>query len=182
MNQDQIQYLITRCKQGDTKAFETLVIEYQPLVFRLAFRLLCDENEAKDMVQETFIRIWKHLNKYDPAYRFSTWLYKITGNLCYDRLRSIKRQIRANSLPDLPNDPPSTENIESSLINKELKDWILYFTDELTPKQKLVFTLWDIEGLVPEEIKEITGMSAAKIKSNLYLARKYIKNKIDTLS
>jgi RNA polymerase sigma-70 factor (ECF subfamily) len=184
MTSSQIQDLIDRCKRGETQAFGTLMTEFQALVFRLSFRLLGNEEEAKDVVQDVFIKIWLQMNKYDPQYGFSTWIYKITCNLCYDRLRSVKH------FPDffqaseniLETNMASPENMEASVINKELNEWIVYFTGELSPKQKLVFTLSDIEEMDVDEIKTITGLSAEKIKSNLYLARKQIKDKINAIT
>jgi RNA polymerase sigma-70 factor (ECF subfamily) len=75
-------------------------------------------------------------------------------------------------------DTPDGDDVEQSVINRDLKELITALTHDLTPKQRLVFTLRDIEGLELEEVREITGMSGAKIKSNLYLARQYIRNKI----
>jgi len=178
MNNEKIEILVERSKQRDMAAFRQLVESCQPFVFRLAFRLLCNDEEAKDIVQETFIRVWLHLHRYDRRNRFSTWLYKITCNLCYDRLRVMKRTATVDiDLSEL--DVPDTRDIEQSLINRDLKEYIAALTHELTPKQRLVFTLMDIEGLEPEEIEKITGMSRAKIKSNIYLARQYIKLRIE---
>jgi RNA polymerase sigma-70 factor (ECF subfamily) len=184
MEQDKIQELIIRSKQGDTRSFGVLVVEFQPLVFRLSFRLLGDDEDAKDMVQDVFVKVWLQLKKYNAQYRFSTWVYKITCNLCYDRLRVMRRH--PESIETLPCtvecDVVSSDNPEASVINNELKHLILYFTDGLSPKQKLVFTLSDIEGLETEEIREITGLTAGQIKSNLHLARKHIKNKINSIT
>ena len=84
--------------------------------------------------------------------------------------------------PSVDNLPLSSEeNMEQSLINKDLKNLILRFTEELTPKQKLVFTLREVEGLEVSEVEAITGMSAEKIKSNLYQARKQIRMKINQM-
>ncbi len=175
MNEEEIQVLIDKSKKQDMTAFALLVTEYRQLVFRLAFRLLCNEEEARDMVQETFIKVWLNLDKYNREYRFSTWLYKITGNICYDRLRFLQHtpsgSMQGPSVDNLS--LSSDENMEQSLINKDLK--------ELTPKQKLVFTLREVEGLEVSEVEAITGMSAEKIKSNLYQARKQIRMKINQM-
>ena len=183
MNEKEIQVFIDKSKEQDTTAFAVLVAEYQPLVFRLAFRLLCNEEEARDMVQETFVKVWLNLDKYNREYRFSTWIYKIAGNICYDRLRSLQHSplgsMQEDSLTNISQS--SEENIEQSLINKELIELILRYTQELTPKQKLVFTLREIEGLEVSEVETITGMSAEKIKSNLYQARKQIRIKINQM-
>ena len=89
MNQEKIQELVNRSQQNDKRAFALLVSEFQPLVFRLAFRFLCDEDEARDITQETFVKVWLSLKTYNQENRLSTWLYKITCNTCYDRLRSL---------------------------------------------------------------------------------------------
>ena len=181
MNHEKIENLVERSKRNDTAAFRQLVEECQPFVFRLAFRLLCSEDEAKDIVQETFIRVWLHLHKYHPQTRFSTWLYKIVCNLCYDRLRA-KNRSPGNAAMDSDLSEvnlPAEHDIEQSVINRDLKECILALTHNLTPKQRLVFTLRDIEGLELEEVGKITGMSNAKIKSNLYLARQYIRKKME---
>ena len=122
-------------------------------------------------------------DKYNREYRFSTWIYTIAGNVCYDRLRSLQHSpsgsMQGISLANIR--LSSGEDMEQSLINKELKELILRFTHELTPKQKLVFTLREIEGLEVSEVEAITGMSAEKIKSNLYQARKQIRIKINLM-
>ena len=177
MDLEKIENLVERSKQGDTAAFRQLVETCQPFVFRLAFRFLCCEEEAKDIVQETFIRVWLHLHRYRHGARFSTWLYKIVCNLCYDRLRAMERSPgNAATGIDLSElDVPDDHDVEQSVVNRNLKEWIITLTHELTPKQRLVFTLRDIEGLELDEVKKITGMSGTKIKSNLYLARQNIK-------
>jgi RNA polymerase sigma-70 factor (ECF subfamily) len=184
MTPSQIQGLIDCCKRGETRAFGILMTEFQPLVFRLAFRLFGNEDEAKDVVQEVFIKIWLQMGKYNPQYGFSTWIYKITCNLCYDRLRSGKHFSEFIQLSETirETDVASSENMEASVINKELHELIVHFTSELSPKQKLIFTLSDIEEMNIDEIKLITGLSAEKIKSNLYLARKQIKDKINAIT
>ena len=91
MEQKEIQALVERSRKQDASAFALLVAEYQTFVFRLAFRLLCNEEEARDMVQETFLRVWLSLDKYRPEFRFATWLYRVACNICYDRLRSAFR-------------------------------------------------------------------------------------------
>jgi RNA polymerase sigma-70 factor (ECF subfamily) len=183
MNPNDIQELINRSQYGDNKSFGLLVSEFQALVFRLAFRLLGNEDDAKDMVQEVFVKVWLQIRRYKPQYGFSTWIYRITGNMCCDKLRSMKQHLV--QLPDgfeNMNFQAFGDDVETAFINKEMAKLILYFTSGLTPKQKLVFTLRDVEGLEPEEVEAISGLSAAKIKSNLYLARQYIRERINKIS
>lgn len=184
MEQEQIQQLVRQSQGGNSQAFGQLVVVYQPFVFRIVFKLLCNTTEAEDITQEAFIRAWIHLPNFDGKVKFSTWLYRIAVNLCYDQLRQQKR--RAPSISPQEQEQAiagilTEENAETALTNEELIHIITLLTNELTPKQKLVFTLWDLEGIPPEEIRTMTGLSSAKIKSNLYLARKYIRKRIDKL-
>jgi RNA polymerase sigma-70 factor (ECF subfamily) len=182
MHPSTVKELIILSRQNDARAFRKLVEAYQSMVYRLAFRLLCNDEDAKDVVQETFIRVWKHLDSFNTELKFSTWLYSITAHQCYDILKKTKQKYSLridgeNRIREFI----SNENTEEKLINAELSYIISPLTLELTPKQKLVFTLSDLEGLETEEIKSITGLSAAKIKSNLYLARQYIRKKVEAL-
>jgi RNA polymerase sigma-70 factor, ECF subfamily len=182
MHQSTVNELIILSRQNDAQAFRKLVEAHQYMVYTLAFRLLCNDEDAKDIVQETFIKVWKHLHSFNSELKFSTWLYSIAAHECYDKLRKTKHN---NSLRlDDQNricEFISNENIERTLINAELSQIILALTGNLTPKQKLVFTLCDLEGLEVDEIKSITGLSSAKIKSNLYLARQFIRKKVENL-
>lgn len=171
----QIEECVKLCRAGDAKAFEAIVIEYHQLVFTLAFRLLGNEEDAKDIMQDVFIKVWQNIGKYNEKYRFSTWIYRITCNVCYDKLRadskrSYNKLEQYTLISSLATDAP--------LHNKELGELILKATEGLTPKQKLVFTLRELEELEISEISQITGMSSAKIRSNLYLARKHIQDKL----
>lgn len=178
MNQSQIEQLIEKSKKNDSVSFGILVSEYQQSAFRLAFRIICNYDEAMDIVQDSFVKAWINIDKYNTKFKFSTWIYKIVCNTCYDKIRyDSKRKIKNLDLGEI--NIPVISNAESDIINNEIKDLILKTTKELTPKQKLVFILKDIEELEVEEIVQITGLSPAKIKSNLYLARKYIRTQID---
>ena len=114
----------------------------------------------------------------------STWLYRVACNICYDRLRALQHS-PAGALSDITfAELPvcSDDNIEATLVNRELKAHILYFMQQLTPKQKLVFTLRDIEELEIKEIEKITGFTSVQIKANLYLARKSIRKKLNEIN
>jgi RNA polymerase sigma-70 factor (ECF subfamily) len=166
---------VALCCRGNSEAFEYIVTEYQQLVYTLAFRLLCNEADAQDATQDTFIRVWKNISKYRQQYKFSTWIYKIASHVCYDYMRTDRKDSDLDS-KDISLLPATDEEVH--LHNKDLVELIKKTTGSLSPKQKLVFTLSEIEGMDVEEIVLITGLSSAKIKSNLYLARKYIKSKI----
>ncbi len=179
MDQSTITGLIALSKRNDEKAFRKIVEYYQSMVYSLAFRILCNEEDAKDLVQETFIRVWQHLSSFDRNRKFSTWLYKIATNLCLDKLKSSNRNFQNTSMDDTLTNFINSEDIEQTIINSELATIIHNLTNELTPKQKIVFTLRHLEELEVDEIVEISGMSADKIKSNLFLARQTIRKKLE---
>lgn len=177
MDQNTLNDLIVRSKQSDGNAFRQLVEESQPMIYSLAYRLLCNEEEAKDAVQETFIKVWMNLKGFDTNRKFSTWVYAIATNLCYDKLKSSKHFSRSLSV-EMLYEVISNEDVEKKMIDAELGALIATLTDKLTPKQKIVFTLSDLEDLETEEIVQITGMTASQIKSNLFLARQTLRKKL----
>jgi RNA polymerase sigma-70 factor, ECF subfamily len=181
MDQQTVNSLIKNCLKGDTFAFRKLVESHQGFVYATAFRLLYNDFDAEEATQETFIKLWKNLNRFNNEMRFTTWLYKIVVNLCYDKIKSVKR-FRNKIEFDLGSykilNHASLENIEKSVINREQAEIIRHLTDGLTPKQKLVFTLTELECLTVDEIRAITGLTPEKIKSNLYCAKQTIKVKL----
>lgn len=163
----------------DLATFEQLVRQYQPLAYSLAMRFLGDETEATDVVQESFIRIWRHMHQYDPKQKFTTWLYRIVANLCIDRTRSLKRS-RALFLsrehdPGLEEIPDQVDS-ETAHSNEQLADIIIRLSSRLSTKQRLVFMLRDLQDLTVDEVVEVTGMSVGSVKTNLYYARKTIRD------
>lgn len=173
--------IIERCKCGDKTAFRTVVHTYQRMIFALSFRLLCDEEDAKDVVQETFIRVWLNIAKYDRKQNFRTWIYTIATRLCLDRLRHAAH---TESMPEQEEyfaDYLANEHADHQLENEELVAIIRTLTNRLSNKQRLVFTLIHLEGMTSEEAGQISGLSAEQIKSNLYLARKIIREKLNEL-
>lgn len=173
--------IISRCQQGDKEAFRWVVQTYQRMVFSLALKMMCDEEEAKDMVQETFIRVWQSIRSYDPQKTISTWIYTIASRLCIDRLK------RANRIVALPEDQlalrrfASENDSQQSLENKEWVSIVRTIADGLSDKQRLVFTLCQLEGLPSAEVEQITGLDAKQVKSNLYVARQTIRKQLKKL-
>ena len=173
--------IITRCQQGDKDAFRWVVQTHQRMLFSLALKMLCDEEEAKDLVQETFIRVWQHIREYNPERTFSTWIYAIASHLCLDRLK------RANRIVAMPADElvfrryASESDSQHRLENQEWVAIVRTMAEGLSNKQRLVFTLCQLEGLSSEETEEITGLDARQVKSNLYVARQTIRKRLIAL-
>jgi len=174
--------IVKQIIKGDQAAFKALIEKYQQYAFSLAFRILCDEDEAKDAVQESFIKIWKSIKKYDQKMKFSTWIYKIVTNSAIDRLRSIKR-IGMESMDDATQNSGSNLNYnpDKEYDNRELAKLIRTISGELPEKQKLVFVMRDIQGMSSIEVENILDIPADTVKSNLYHARKVVKEKLNKI-
>lgn len=168
--------------KGDQRAFQKLVETYQDQAYALAMRFLRDANEAQDVVQESFIRVWKHLRSFDTERNFGAWLYKIVTNCCLDRLKALHRwrrifrfferdEYHSEQLLN-PGDP------EKEIHNRDLVHMIQELVPTLPRKQSTVFTLRDLQNLSVDEVAEVTGLSPGSVKSNLYYARRTIRQKL----
>jgi RNA polymerase sigma-70 factor, ECF subfamily len=166
--------LIQRCRNGDQQAFQQLLNDHQSYIFSLACRLLHDHDDARDVVQESFIRVWKHLPRFDGRVRFTTWLYQIVTRLCLDRLKARRRRLH---IFDRNGKEPG-HSPEQEYDQKDIQGHILAAARTLPVKQQLVFTLRDLQDLPITEVQSITGMSSGAVKTNLYLARRAIRVKM----
>jgi len=181
---DAIEKLIEDAQKGDVTAFEKIVKYHQSYAYAIAFRFLCDEDDAEDVVQESFIRIWNHLKVFDPSMKFTTWMYKIVVNLCYDKAKSNKRRIRVFSRLNnnsFKEDCIDSADMEQELMNKEIAVLIKSIADGLSEKQRMIFLLRDFQDLTIQEVVDITGMSESGIKTNLFFARQNIRKKLAKL-
>jgi len=180
MQNVQITELVGKSKKNDLVAFRDLINHFQPKIFAFTFRLLCNEEDANDTVQEVFVKVWKNLEKFNPKFSFNTWLYTIATNCCADFLRSAKKK-QFLPLQEEHSRQFSINETDSRLNNKEIAGIITQITQNLSPKQRLVFTLKELEGLEVAEISAITHLSHEKIKSNLYLAKKFIRKEFNKI-
>ncbi len=173
--------LIQNAARGNTQAFRTLVEQHQAFVYAVAFRFVQDAHEAEDITQEVFVQLWKNLHRYRPEVKLTTWLYKIITNRCLDFLKSRHGQQRKNKVDiEKGNFVNDHSTPEKEFQKHELRMLIQQVAETLTPKQKAVFILRDLEGLSPEEVSETLSMSAGNVKSNLFYARKAITEKLKT--
>ncbi len=173
--------IIQQCQNGDQQAFRKIVQSYQRLVFSIALRMLCDEDNAKDATQATFIKVWQNIRSYDIRYKFQTWVYTIAVRICLDELK------KSNRLDPMPEDESYFKEYaddvspERKLENSEMVSVIKTLTNNLSPKQRMVFTLIYLENLESSEVQQITGMTADQVKSNLSIAKKQIKEQLKQL-
>lgn len=168
--------LIESCRKGDETAFRSLIRDYSDFAFRVAFRMMNDEEESRDIVQESFIAVWQKLGTFDPDREFEAWFYRIIVNRCHDALRRRNR-VRVVSLGTNHQDALkllSDSDPSRKMDNREIGRLIRSLTSRLSPKQKIVFVLSELEGLSHEDIADVTGMGRDSIKSNLNHARRRI--------
>jgi RNA polymerase sigma-70 factor (ECF subfamily) len=171
--------IIEKAKAGSAKAFEIIIDDHQAFAFRVAFRFVGRTSEAEDIVQESFISLWKHFHQYRAEIKLTTWLYRIIVNKCLDYLKSSSaRQSKNNVNIDLAYTITTNITPEKEMENKELMMAIQQAAQLLTPKQRAVFVLRDLEGLAVEEVCQILSMSAGNLKSNLYYARLAMSEKL----
>lgn len=161
--------------------FRELINLTSPFAFSIAFRMLGDEEDARDVVQDAMVIIWQKIGKIKSAGAYKTWVYRIVTNRCCDLLRQDKKN------PVTGQDEKAwaliSETISDTNVlkfeNEELAAIIRVLTERLSPRQKTVFVLSEIEQLSAIEISEITGMSRTSIKSNLCIARKNISEMLE---
>jgi len=173
--------IIEECRTGNLNNFGRLLEETSPIAFSVAFRILGDEDKAKDVVQETMITIWQKIKRIKKSEVYSAWVYRIVVNKCYDKLRKRKRnpefiadEIAWGKISDTISENPSSE-----MENNEIAHIINILTNRLSPKQKTVFILSELEQMSNDKISEITGMNKAGIKANLHYARKHISGMLE---
>jgi RNA polymerase sigma-70 factor (ECF subfamily) len=168
--------LIRQSIQGDLSAFRTLVERHQSYVYGLAFRSVLHREDAEDIVQDTFIKVWLNLRYFDFRGKFTTWVYRIVANLCIDRLRSTKRFASGIVASEESNPLWVIRQDEMKKVEeKDLAEHIKILADQLSPKQRMVFILRDLQDLSVEEVSQVMQISEGSVKTNLYHARNAIR-------
>ena len=173
--------LIKQSQNGNMISFRNLIINNQRFVFTIAFKVLCNEESAREVTQECFVKVWKNIHQFNFKNKFTTWLYKIAINICYDKLREKRKRNKFFVNYD-DNDSELILNYENDIAikmeNKELAEQIEYISNGLPAKQRIVFSLRDLQGFSINEVIEITGMSESSVKTNLVFARRAVKEKL----
>lgn len=166
---------IKKLKHGDEKAFEMLVNNYQQKIYSLAFSSLGNKEDALDIVQEVFIKIYRGISMFNGDSALSTWIFRITKNTCYDFLRKKRKNIDEEIPDDLADDMPLPEDIAEQKFERETVKTCL---DKLPPKYKMVLLLREYQDLSYSEIAKILDISEGTVKSRISRAREYLLNEI----
>ena len=170
--------LVSRCINGDSSAFEEIVTKYKKLVYSVVYKMISDREEVNDVSQEVFIRLYKSLEKYNPEYKMSTWIVKITSNLCLDTLRKKKQD--TVTLDDAIGVSSDVDTPEDTLIKNQRTELINNAINELPEKYKVLIVLFHNNGMSYEEMTKVLNEPMSIIKNRLYRARLMLKEKLDS--
>lgn len=173
MTTDQETQIINKIIGGDTQAFAVLVDRYKDLVFTLAIRMLKNREEAEEVSQDTFIKVYKSLSNFKGESKLSTWVYKVAYNACLDSIKKNNRrqsEVAIDSYTE--NQIRSLDNALSALEEKEQQQTIQDCLQQLSSKDSFLLTLFYFEELSLEEISKIVDMEPNTVKVNIHRARK----------
>lgn len=165
--------IINNVLKGDTVAFSQIVDAYKNMVFTLALRMTKNREEAEEISQDVFIKVYKSLNKFKFDSKFSTWIYKITYNTCLDTIKKNKKFINNIAIDETNNNKLAmVDNALEKLIKEERSQLIRRCVNKLPQESRALMTLFYFEELSLLEISEITGLSTNTAKVKLHRARK----------
>lgn len=179
--------LVERWREGDSKAFEALVIRHQRRVFGLLFRMLGNREEAEDAAQETFLNLHRHGHRFRRESRFSTFVYRVAVNAALNRRRSLGRR-RAHlerladrsqtgeSAPTTPRDP------EAQASGDQIRRRVQAEIASLAPALRVPLVLFDIEGMPYSEIAGVLDIAEGTVKSRIHRARLALRERLEDLA
>ena len=175
---------MAKAAEGDEFAFEILVRRHQASVLNLVYRYVGDRTKAKDLAQEVFLRVWKSASRYEPKAKFTTWIYRITANLCLNELKSFgKKKLIFGGSPgeegqtrdEGSNVSPSAEDL---LLAEERSLRISDALQSLPESQRMALILKRYEGLSYDEIARVMRCSVSAVESLLVRAKRNLQEKL----
>jgi RNA polymerase sigma-70 factor (ECF subfamily) len=169
-NSAELLQTIRAARSGDSAAFEEIMVLTERRVAQISWRILGDREEVKDAMQETFLRLFRHLRGFDERKDFFAWLSRITVNVCIDLRR---RRRPADPLPELLSDAPSAED---ELIERSDRALLTRAIDALAPRERAAILLRDVEGLPTDEVAAAMGNTVATVRVQLSRARAKLRN------
>jgi RNA polymerase sigma-70 factor, ECF subfamily len=178
--------VLARARQGDSEAFRALVERHSRSVFRLAFRMTGNEQDAEDVVQESFLRAYRQLGRFESRANFGTWLYRITANCAVDLMRSKQArhdQSRAEPLDETTDtttsDRPDPERMAGSA---EIQRRVAEALGALSPLERAAFTLRHYEGRSIDEISRTLGLGTSAAKHSVFRAVKKLRAALEPVA
>jgi RNA polymerase sigma-70 factor, ECF subfamily len=182
---------VSKARSGDTDAFRVLVERHSRSLFRLAFRMTGNQQDAEDVVQESFLRAYKQLAKFDERASFGTWLYRIAANCSLDLVRSRKRR-NEHIAPPPENvaeveDPvvslPSTApNPERMALSSEVRERVALAMRDLSPTERTAFVLRHFEGMCMEEVGRVLECQPGAAKHSVFRAVQKLRRALEPIA
>ena len=167
--------LMRKVQEGDMVSYNTLVTRYKDRLFNVLYRMLSSEDEASDLLQETFLRVWQHKMSYDFRFAFSTWIYTIALNLARNELRRRKK-IKFLDIFDFADKLTAKEEKKDTSAN--LKVLLDAEMKRLPEKYRTAFLLRDVDNLSYEEIAQVLSVPLGTVKSRVNRARAILRNRL----
>jgi RNA polymerase sigma-70 factor, ECF subfamily len=170
--------LVLTIRAGDASAFEQLVRRKTSKVYALCYRIIGNPEDAKDIAQLVFIKLWENLAKYDPKYAFDTWLYRMVTNVGIDFIRS--RQSRDNAVNSNLRLVKTSIDAEQTMVvqRREIEAVFNDVSSVLSPKQKTIFVMKEMEDLSSADIAKVLGCRESTVRNHLFNARKAMQEQL----
>ena len=170
--------LIGRYLAGDIDAFNELMEAHEQRVFAICYRMLHDRDAALDATQDTFLTVFRKADRYRAQAAFSTWLYRVAVNTCYDHLRRQKRK-QADPLPEAhdPADRSAGDAFEAAEVRTEIQEALA----ALSPEYAAAVVLVDLQGMSLEQAADTLDVPTGTVKSRLFRARRQLSEKLGNL-
>lgn len=170
--------LVQTIREGDSDAFEQLVRRKTSKVYALCYRIIGNAEDAKDISQLVFLKLWENLEKYDPSYAFDTWLYRMVTNVAIDFMRN--KQSRENAVNSNLRLVRTSADAEQGVIvqRKEIEGVFEDVSSVLSPKQKTIFVMNQMDDLPSAEIAKILGCRESTVRNHLFNARKLMQQQL----
>jgi len=165
--------LMERCSKGDRQAFEVLLVRYEKPVFNAAYRMLNSPEDARDITQTVFLKVYENLDQYDPKYRFFSWIYRITLN---ESINWLKKSNRMDSLDG--DTPDAAGGPEQEASNAQLGESMQAALMAISPDYRAVIILKHLLGCSYQEISEVLEVPEKTVKSRLYTARQLLQENL----
>ncbi|MGH9369493.1 MAG: RNA polymerase sigma factor [Thermoanaerobaculia bacterium] len=176
--------LAAEARRGDMTAFEALVARKTPAVLAIARRIVGDGEDARDVAQMVFLRVWEQLARYDETWSFNTWLYRISTNLSIDFLRSVRSRERAHGATlHLVRQREESSALETTRAAEdgELSRLFERASHRLSAKQKAAFVLREMQDCDTREIAEILQCGESTVRNHLFNARRILRRELQKL-
>jgi RNA polymerase sigma-70 factor, ECF subfamily len=171
--------IISRVRGGETRLFAEIVHRYQDAVFTLALRMVASASDAEDVAQEAFLRVHRGLEGFKGESQFSTWLFRITCNLCTDwQRKNSGARGKAEAIDDVADIADGRVHVEQGLLDEEEREGVRRALDGLPEKYRTVLVLHYYQKMPYEQIASILGQPLKTIETRLYRARRMLRERL----